>query len=219
MSIIARLISFISSICLSVCFPLRVFFYVWVASLCELMVLNSRFYFCCIWNVCVTFAWQLDEKTAAERCRMSTLNLLLLLLRGQRFLDFFLLCFLQRTAQLHTRYVACRTAGWETTDCLSSPLLTIRTADLTALSTTPCQEIPHRLSVNTDDLFFFHTFSSLCTTLLLPSRQMSLIEHYTTATRGRGTMRRKKIRWEDMRFLRLCFQFPLCRDSLPYPCV
>ncbi len=50
--------------------------------------------------------------------------------------------------------------------------LTIHTAEVTAMRITLHQEIPYRRSVNTDDLF--HTFSGLCTTLLLPSRQMSL---------------------------------------------
>lgn len=43
------------------------------------------FYFCSVWNDCVKSPWQLDESTAAERCWISTLELLLLLLLGQRY--------------------------------------------------------------------------------------------------------------------------------------
>lgn len=43
------------------------------------------FYFCSVSNDCVKFTWQLDERTAAERCWISRLELLLLLLLGQRY--------------------------------------------------------------------------------------------------------------------------------------
>lgn len=41
---------------------------------------------------------------------------------------------------------------------------------------TVCWEIPHHCSVKIDDLF--HTHTGLCTTLLLPSGQISINKHY-----------------------------------------
>lgn len=120
-----------------------------------------------------------------------------LLLRGRRFLDrpfplfLFFTQFHNETPNhfLHKtgRYVACQTRKTIKLSCRLLGLQTVfspphyLTADLKAMRTTLRQEIPHRRSVNTDDLF--HTFSGLCTTLLLPSRQMSLNKHYHSDTR------------------------------------
>ncbi len=80
----------------------------------------------------------------------------------------------------HVKLCNCHTAGWSYRLFIFTRL-TIHTADVTAMRTTLHQEIPHHLSVNTDDLF--HTFSGLCTTLLLPSRQMSQNKHYHSDTK------------------------------------
>lgn len=92
-----------------------------------------------------------------------------------------------RSVQSQTR----KTTGW----CyrlLISTALTIGTADLKALCTTLRQETPDHRSVNTDDLL--HTFSGLFTTVLRPSRQMSINKHYsdTRETNNEGHLNKRR---------------------------
>lgn len=162
----------------------------------------------------LTAGW---EHSCRERRRISTLELLLLW-RGQRFCRWAVSsfsassCFKKKPflppQSEQVCYVSdgvkqkknCKpvTLLARAAACLFSATLTIHTADLTAMRTTPRQEIPHRLSVNTDDLL--HTFSGLCTGTAIALKtnvpKQALPQRYEGARpwgrRGRTEARKKR---------------------------